>query len=156
MTVIHTISSWQLLICDLLPCCLPLLQDVQALALCCCKAALLLHQAGVVHRDVRLDNVTQLGRHRYMLIDLETVAAADAAALPPTFSLTGWGSSTLDSHRRFTPESDMHQIGALLDEVFSTNGIAGAAAAGAFIDKLKRKLFSAAAALQDPWLAQYV
>lgn len=64
-----------------MPCCLPLLQDVQALAICCCKAASLLHQAGVVHRDIRLDNVAQLGKHRYMLLDLETVAAAGPGAL---------------------------------------------------------------------------
>ena len=142
---------------DLMPCCLPLLQDVRALAICCCKAASLLHQAGVVHRDIRLDNVAQLGKHRYMLLDLETAAAANARALPSTFiPFTGWGNSVLDSHKRFTTMSDMHLIGALLEEVFSASGIASAAASRALIDKLKRKLLSATAALNDPWLAQSV
>ena len=138
-------------------CCPPLLQDVQALAICCCKAASLLHQAGIVHRDTRLDNVAQLGKHRYMLLDLESVAAANAGALPPTFkSFTGWGNSVLDSHKRFTTMSNMHVIGALLEEVISTSGIASAAGSRASVDKLKRKLLSATAALNDPWLAQSV
>lgn len=73
--------------------------------------------------------------------------------MPPTFSFTGWGNSVLDSHKRFTTMSDIHLIGALLEQVFSTSGIASAAAARAFIDKLKRKLLCATAALNDPWLA---
>ena len=156
MTVFCSIASWQLPVFDVMPCCLPLLQDVQALAIRCCKAALLLHHAGVVHRDIRIDNVAQLGKHRYMLLDLETAAAARAGALSPTFSLTNWGNSVLDPQRRFTTMSDMHLIGVLLDNVFSTSGIASAAAARAFIDKLKRKLLCATAALNDPWLAQSV
>ena len=136
-----------------MPCCLPLLQDVRALAVCCCKAASLLHKAGVVHRDVRIDNVAQLGKHRYMLLDLETAATAHAGALSPTYSLTHWGNSVLDSPRRFTTMSDMHLIGVLLEDVFTTSGIASAAAAQAFIDKPKHKLLSATAALNDPWLA---
>lgn len=94
-----------------------LLQDVRALATCCCKAATLLHQAGVVHRDIRLGNVAQLDKHCYMLLDLESVAAADAGALPPGFSFSCWGDDVLDSQNCFTTLSDMHLIGELLSHV---------------------------------------
>ena len=91
-----------------------------------------------------------------MLLDLETVAAVDAGPLPRTIPFTSWDNSVLDASRRFTTMSDMHLIGVLLEKVFSTSGIASAAAARVFIDKLKRKLLSATAALNDPWLAQFV
>ena len=90
-----------------------------------------------------------------MLLDLGTVAAADASALPTGVSFPCWGSSALDSRRCFTKMSDMHLIGALPAEVFSISGISRSAAAYAFINKVQRKRLSADAALNDPWLAQY-
>ena len=140
----------------LTPCCLHLVQDVQALAICCCKAASLLHHAGVVHRDFRLDNIVQLGKQHYMLVDLEAVAAADAGALPPGFSFRAWGNNVLDSHNCFTTMSDMYLVGMLLAEVFTTSGIASSAAARGFVDKLVCKHLRAAAAMSDPWLAYSV
>ena len=136
-------------------CCHLLLQDVRALAMCCCKAAKLLHQAGIVHSDIRLDNVAQVGKHCYMLLDLESVAAADAGALPHGCSFACWDDVVLDCQNCFTTLSDMHVIGELLSYVMRMRRecIVPSAAAKIFVQKLVYKQLSASAALSDPWLA---
>lgn len=61
------------------------MQDLHALATACCSAAQVLQTVGLVHRDLRLPNVVQVGHQHYMVIDLESVAGAVAEPLPAYF-----------------------------------------------------------------------
>ena len=63
------------------------LQDLHALASACCRTAHLLHSVKLVHRDLRMPNVVQLGQKHYMVIDLESVANLTAKCLPRTFTV---------------------------------------------------------------------
>jgi serine/threonine protein kinase len=75
-------------------------QEIQKCAANTCEALCILHQAGLVHRDIRKDNLVQIGDTDYMLIDLETVADSDAAALPEYFAVfRDWDNRTLEGHR---------------------------------------------------------
>jgi serine/threonine protein kinase len=75
-------------------------QEIRKCAVNTCEALCVLHQAGLVHRDIRKDNLVQIGDTDYMLIDLETVADADAAALPENFAVfRDWDNRTLEGHR---------------------------------------------------------
>lgn len=60
-----------------------IVQDLHAMATACCRAAQLLHTAKLVHRDLRLPNVVQLGPQHYMVIDLESVADLTAERKSP-------------------------------------------------------------------------
>ncbi|EIE26397.1 hypothetical protein COCSUDRAFT_39505 [Coccomyxa subellipsoidea C-169] len=71
-------------------------KDAQNCARDVCEALLMLHRNSLVHRDPRWDNIVQLGPDPFMLIDLETLAEADAA-LPEEFEgFTNWDELNLD------------------------------------------------------------
>ena len=83
-----------------------------------------LHAAGLVHRDVRLDNVARCERGKYFLIDLEACARAGAAP-PHDRHLRCWDSHTLEAppggHAPvYTCASDVHLLARLLLDAAST------------------------------------
>jgi serine/threonine protein kinase len=85
----------------------PILRSEQSIRLMnVCEALSVLHEAGLVHRDVRLPNVVQVSQEQFVLIDLETVAASPFQ-LPEGFQyLRGWkhwdvGGQLLHAHVRY-------------------------------------------------------
>jgi serine/threonine protein kinase len=126
-------------------------QDLRDVARACCKAAQILHNAGIVHRDLRKENIVCLAPGKWMVIDLEHAAKADQT-VPPDYHLIAWDDNTLDvqgQQRRYTRASDMYLIGCLLAKVGATSM---SHQAQQFVDRLKAKSLSAADALGDPWL----
>ena len=123
------------------------------MATACCRAAEVLHTAGVVHRNFRMANIVQLKPEVYMVIDLETVGRKVANPLPASFALTGWNSRTLNKARKYTTASDMHQIGLMIEE--QLQGVVEASEeAWDFCEHLMRKNVSAKGALKHAWLLQ--
>ncbi len=130
------------------------MQDLHAVATACCKAAQLLHTVKLVHRDLRLPNVVQVGHHDYMVIDLESVAYLTDKPLHKDFHnvLKTCSIEALDATGHFTTLSDMYSIGVLLKEAYVTLSSPQAAT---FIQKLMAKELTAEAALeylQHEWL----
>lgn len=136
-----------------------LVQDLRSLAAACCKAAATLHAEGIVHRDLRLDNVVRLGKERWMVIDLE-LCGADGAPLPIAFGLNSWpdgvtellppaGGGAAQQHV-YNAASDMALIGHMLAKCAVRVKISDEGQA--FIGRLKRKQLTAEQALEDPWL----
>ena len=126
-------------------------QDLCDIARACCKAAQILHDAGIVHRDLRQENVVCLARARWMVIDLEHAAKTDQV-VQSNYKLIAWDDNTLDRQGQqhiYTRRSDMYLIGCLLAKVGATSM---PPQAQQFVDRLKAKSLSAADALSDPWL----
>ncbi|KAK9841239.1 hypothetical protein WJX74_002390 [Apatococcus lobatus] len=120
-------------------------QDWHALAVSCCQAAQTLHAKGLVHRDLRLDNVIQLGPLLYTVIDLESAARSSNSKLPQHFSsvLKSCSPAALDDGK-YTPASDMHSIGCLLESALDMPS----AAPQAFIGDLQQERLDAGEALE--------
>ncbi|CAM6019566.1 unnamed protein product [Sphagnum balticum] len=129
-------------------------QSIRTMAKNVCKALSVLHEAGLVHRDVRLPNIVQVSQEQFMLIDLETVAAYPFR-LPQGFQyLREWSIEMLEGNL-YTPMSDMYQLGRLLEkDVHWMPEISGSALQ--FIRKLRSKECTAEMALSDPWLSDPV
>ncbi|KAH8966001.1 hypothetical protein BDL97_03G000300 [Sphagnum fallax] len=129
-------------------------QSIRTMAKNVCEALSVLHEAGLVHRDVRLPNVVQVSQEQFMLIDLETVAASPFR-LPQGFEyLREWSNEMLEGSC-YTPMSDMYQLGRLLEkDVRWMTEISESALQ--FIRKLRSKECTAAMALSDPWLSDPV
>ncbi len=90
-------------------------QSIRMMAKNVCEALFVLHETGLVHRDVRLPNVVQVSHEQFMLIDLETVAASPFR-LPEGFQyFRGWNIEMLEGSF-YTPMSDMYQLGRLLEK----------------------------------------
>ena len=126
-------------------------QDARHVALACCKAARVLHEAGVVHSDFRLPNVVWLADNHCMVIDLEHARFADKPVDKP---LTDWVDAAYDkvgNAKCYTKRSEMHQIGRLVQHVLPINPSPSAVA---FAHALLDKSLTAEAALQHPWLQQ--
>ncbi|KAG0592450.1 hypothetical protein KC19_1G252500 [Ceratodon purpureus] len=123
-------------------------QDTRMLAQNVCEALSVLHEAGLVHRDIRLQNILQVSKEQFMLIDLETVAASPFR-VPPGFKwFKEWSDATLEG-AVYTPLSDMYQLGILLERRMRWES----PGAKDFIRRLKTKQCSAAMALDDPWIS---
>lgn len=116
------------------------------MATACCTAAQVLHKVKLVHRDLRLPNVVQLGNQHYMVIDLESVAELSTSRLPEEFHcvLKTCKPEALDALGCFTALSDMYCIGLLLDEAHTSHI---SPPADAFVRKLMAKEMTAEAAL---------
>jgi hypothetical protein len=129
-------------------------QSIRTMAKNVCEALSVLHEAGLVHRDVRLPNVVQVSQEQFMLIDLETVAASPFR-LPEGFQyLRGWSMKMLEGSF-YTPMSNMYHLGRLLEkDVRWMTEISESALQ--FIRKLRSKKCTAAMALSDPWLSNPV
>ena len=126
-------------------------QDARHVAVACCKAAHVLHEAGVVHSDFRLPNVVWLADSHCIVIDLEHARFADE---PVHKQLKDWVDATYDTvenARCYTRRSEMHQIGRLVQQVLPINHSPSAAA---FVQALLDKSLTAEVALQHPWLQQ--
>lgn len=126
------------------------------MATACCSAAQVLHTVGLVHRDLRLPNVVQVGHQHYMVIDLESVADAAAGPLPDDFHLVlkTCTAEPLDSRHRFTALSDMFCIGVILHEIVNSRATFWSPQAMEFIQNLLDKKMTAVAALtclQHEW-----
>ena len=135
-----------------------IVQELHALAGACCSAAKVLHDNNLVHRDLRLPNVVQLGHEHYMVIDLESVASSAAKPLPQDFHnvLKTCTAEALDAARHFTAMSDMFCIEVLLKEVGDSRATPYSPKANLFIRKLLDKDLTAMAALmqlQHEWCA---
>nr|CAG8490445.1 3960_t:CDS:2 [Entrophospora candida] len=109
-----------------------------------------LHQCGYVHRDIRLSNIVYDSNnskgYEYVLIDFEYGGKANEKF---DILLTDWDDGTCDEDNVYTTLSDMYQLGRLLEGLnmmFSNDG-------QDFINKLKKKVLEADAALQHPWIA---
>jgi len=125
-------------------------QSIRMMAKNVCEALSVLHEAGLVHRDVRLPNVVQVSQEQFMLIDLETVAASPFP-LPEGFQYFRVWSIEMLEGSFYTPMSDMYQLGRLLKkDVHWMTEISESALQ--FIRKLTSKKCTAAMALSDPWL----
>jgi hypothetical protein len=131
-------------------------QSIRMMAKNVCEALSVLHEAGLVHRDVRLPNVVQVSQEQFMLIDLETVAASPFR-LPEGFEyLREWSIEMLEGSF-YTPMSDMYQLGRLLEKEKDVHWmIEISESAVQFIRKLRSKKCTAAMALSDPWLSDPV
>ncbi|KAH9577158.1 hypothetical protein CY35_01G199400 [Sphagnum magellanicum] len=129
-------------------------QSIRTMAKNVCEALSVLHEAGLVHRDVRLPNVVQVSQEQFMLIDLETVAAYPFR-LPEGFQyFREWSIEMLEGNS-YTPMSDMYQLGRLLEkDVHWMTEISESALQ--FIRKLRSKECTAVMALSDPWLSDPV
>jgi hypothetical protein len=129
-------------------------QSIRTMAKNVCEALSVLHEVGLVHRDVRLPNVVQVSQEQFMLIDLETVAAYPFR-LPQGFQyFREWSIEMLEGNS-YTPMSDMYQLGRLLEkDVHWMTEISESALQ--FIKKLRSKEYTAAMALSDPWLSDPV
>ena len=130
------------------------LQDLYALASACCRTARLLHSVKLVHRDLQMPNVVQLGHQHYMVIDLESVANLTVKRLPKNFHCVLKTCSAdleaLDAVGCFTAMSDIYCIVVLLKEA---QGLSSPQI-NTFIHKLMAKVLSAEAALmylQHAW-----
>lgn len=120
-------------------------QDLHALAKSCCTAAGILHRTGLVHRDIRLPNVVQLGPLHYILIDLESAAPVSSERLSADNCLRTCTTAALDQGR-FTTASDMYCIGKVLQEA---RPLEVSQAAVSFIDNLVGKRLTAVEALHE-------
>ena len=118
-----------------------------------------LHAVGIVHRDLRWDNVARSEGFKYFLIDLEACAREGGA---PTCRLKCWQSQTLeaapDGTERYTSASDIHLLGILLDSVAHKLHHPPMSCTGrAFLDGLLNddaaQRPSATAALEHAWIA---
>ena len=95
------------------------MQELHALAVACCSTAQVLHDDKLVHRDLHLPNMIQLGHQHDRVIDLESVTNSAAKPLPKDFHNVRktCTAEALDNLGRFTPLSNMFCIGILLEEV---------------------------------------
>ena len=116
-----------------------------------------LHAAGIVHRDVRWENVARSEHFKYFLIDLESCAWEGGA---PACSLGCWRSQTLeaapDGTARYTSASDIHLLGLLLDSVVHKLQPRLSTAGRDFLGRLLKddasERLSATAALEHAWI----
>ena len=126
-----------------------------------------LHAAGVVHCDLRWDNVAcepaaTPAQRRYFLLDLEACRHANAAVTPGT-ELHGWSDRTLEvgvaaggaaAPRHYTAASDMECLGRMLRHCAGARSLS--APGQAFFARLAVATHSARPtaeqALQDPWI----
>lgn len=136
-------------------------QDLQGMALACCKAAAALHKVGVVHCDFRLENVVKISETAWMVIDLEHCRLASQPLPPGHQDLANWDNNTTQvrSTRRrggdvqlriYDKESDMYQIGKMLGQLMSHMQVSDDGKA--FVAQLRQKELSASAALDHTWL----
>lgn len=118
-----------------------------------CMAVEVLHAKGIVHRDLRKENLVRLGPKSWMLIDYELAACADK---PVKSKPKGWDEGTLDSEQQYTRESDMHQLGLLLKDLLKEAGVAcdPNTPAYRFAEDLVCKRLTAQQALAQSWLRQ--
>lgn len=116
-----------------------------------CMAVKLLHAQGIVHRDLRKENLVRLGPKSWMLIDYE-LAARDGKFVHN--QPKGWDKDTLDREQRYTKESDMHQMGLLLKGMLQEAGVACGpdTPAHRFAQDLVQKQLTAQQALEHSWL----
>jgi hypothetical protein len=129
-------------------------QSIRMMAKNVCEALSVLHEAGLVHRDVRLPNVVQVSQEQFMLIDLETVAAFPFRLAAGFQYFREWSIEMLEGNL-YTPMSDMYQLGRLLEkDVHWMPEISESALQ--FIRKLRSKEYTAVMALSDPWLSDPV
>ena len=99
------------------------------------------HDDKLVHRDLRLPNVVQLGHQQYMVIDLESVASFAAEPLPEDFHhvLKTCTAEALDSAGCATALSDIFCIGVLSKEVANSRATPYSVQADHFVHKLLEK-----------------
>lgn len=137
-----------------------LLQDARAVATCVLQATQVLHSQGLVHSDIRMENVLWVDDQHAMLIDLENCRHA-AAEVPKGLKLTDWDDGTLEqrsSKHFYTAASDLYQLGRLLQKLPAA--FVASDSARAFIQMLRSKraldggALTAEAALQHQWMQQ--
>ncbi|CAM6000947.1 unnamed protein product [Sphagnum balticum] len=119
-----------------------------------CQASSVLHQAGLIHKDIKCPNILQVSDEHFILIDMESVAFSPFR-LPEEF----WSDEDVlegqidedvyEDGNLYTPMSDMYILGRLLE----TWGFTSATCARQFAKQLTSKKPTAAMALKHPWLS---
>ena len=132
------------------------------------RAAGVLHKAGIVHADFRLQNIVWLDDEHCMVIDLECCKIA-TDPLPEGFAPRhDWDDGTLvqmaGGKSFFTPASELYQIGRMLQKVLKAEWSQAAHSfVGMLLSKSSQqeqgrtrsvKQLDVDAALQHVWLGQ--
>ena len=138
------------------------MQDARNVARASMMAASVLHKAGIVHTDFRVENFVWLDDEHCMVIDLETCRSASDPLPPDCTFLRDWDNSTLELGEGgklfFTPASDLYQVGRMLQKLLKA---VWSQAARSFVDMLLRSRqgqghqgLDADEALKHEWFAQ--
>ena len=123
-------------------------QDCRCMAKCVCQALAILHEAGLVHKDIRPPNILRLSGTEFMLIDFESVATFPFRVPKGFQHFSGWCAGTLEGSH-YTPFSDMFCLGQLLKEALPDEKTS---LAEDFVQRLINKQLSASAASLHAWL----
>jgi len=96
-------------------------QDARSLVWACLRAVQVLHEAGLVHSDIRLSNTVWLNEEHCMIIDLEHCRKANKALPDNCEPLKEWDDGTLELTKK-KKNSLLPQISTKLDECCKSSG----------------------------------
>jgi hypothetical protein len=79
------------------------------MAQCVCQALCILHNEGLVHRDIKLPNIVRLLETHFMFINLESVADSLFILCEGFQYFLNWNLEMFEGNQ-YTPFSDMYII----------------------------------------------
>ena len=120
-------------------------QDLCEMVRCVLLGLKRLHNGGYVHRDIRIPNILYVPGGSfgglYVLIDFEH--GGYDGELMKMKELRGWDEGTLDDNGQYTTQSDLYELGKMLEEFHNLSNEGR---------DLKRKCMTAAQALNHIWI----
>eukprot|EP00611_Tribonema_gayanum_P007435 TRINITY_DN167_c0_g3_i5.p1 TRINITY_DN167_c0_g3~~TRINITY_DN167_c0_g3_i5.p1 ORF type:complete len:602 (-),score=106.67 TRINITY_DN167_c0_g3_i5:107-1912(-) len=128
--------------------------EIKGVASACCRAADVLHDAGIVHCDFRLANVVRLDEKSWMVIDLEHCRRADEVVADTSDQLRDWDTNTLKHKENglwYTRGSDLYQISKMI-RILVKQVCPDSAGARAFADGLAAEAADLKQILRHAWL----